>query len=565
MRSSIGLVVISLLVVFPGVGAVADADADLVLRNGKIVTVDAAHGTVEAIAVRDGLILDVGSDEAMAAHTGDATRVIDLEGRLAVPGFIEGHGHFIGLGEARMSLDLTRARSWQEIVDIVAEAVQHTPPHEWIIGRGWHQEKWDAPPPDGVEGFPIHDELSAVSPDNPVLLTHASGHACCANGRAMELANISGSTPDPPGGEILRDAGGQPIGVFRETAASLVSRVMTSRVSPEALRRRAIALATSECLAKGVTSFQDAGSTFAGIDTMRALADDGALGVRLWVMIRESNDVLRERVSDYRGIRRHGGGMLTVGGVKRSIDGALGSRGAWLLEPYTDSPESKGLETASVESVTESARLALANDLQFCVHAIGDRANREVLDICERVLAGVPDGKDRRWRIEHAQHLHPDDIPRFAELGVIASMQGVHCTSDAPWVIARLGADRARDGAYVWQKLKRSGAIVSNGTDTPVEDVNPIACYDATVTRRLADGTQFYPDQCMTRMEALESYTIDAAYAAFEEDMKGSLTPGKYADIVVLSQDLLTVPDNRIRETEVLLTIVGGKIAHDAR
>ncbi|MHC4993289.1 MAG: amidohydrolase, partial [Planctomycetota bacterium] len=258
---------------------------------------------------------------------------------------------------------------------------------------------------------------------------------------------------------------------------------------------------------------------------------------------------------------------LTVGGVKRTIDGALGPRGAWLLEPYSDSPESTGLATATVEDVTESGRIALQSDLQFCVHAIGDRANREVLDLFERLwqgrAGGQSDGRELRWRIEHAQHLHPDDIGRFGALGVIASMQGVHCTSDGPWVYRRLGAERAREGAYVWQKLLQSGAVVTNGTDAPVEDVDPIASYYATVSRKLNDGSVFFADQRMSRMEALRSYTIDAAFAAFEEDIKGSLTPGKLADIVILSKDILTVPEEQIPETRVARTIVGGKTVYE--
>jgi predicted amidohydrolase YtcJ len=545
----------------------APPPADLVLRRGKVVTVDPALGTVQAVAIRSGRILAVGSDEAMGAYVGPGTEVVDLEGRLAIPGFIEGHGHFVGLGEARMNLDLSKASTWEEVVEIVGEAARRTPPEEWIVGRGWHQEKWDHPPEGNVGGFPRHDELSAVSPDNPVLLTHASGHACCANEMAMNLAGISGATPDPAGGEILRDAQGNAIGVFNETAQSLVSRVMasSSTESVESRRRRAIEIAGRECIEKGVTSFQDAGSSFPVIDTMHDLARSGDLGVRLWVMIRTSNDRVRDNVHRYTGIRRTGDGFLTVGGIKRTIDGALGSRGAWLLEPYTDAPDSRGLATATVEDVTETARLALAHRLQLCVHAIGDRANREVLDLMERVAPPLDGPNGLRWRIEHAQHIHPDDIPRFGRLGVIASMQGVHCTSDAPWVLARLGEERARTGAYMWRDLRETGALISNGTDAPVEDVDPIASFDATVTRRLKDGTVFFGDQCMTRMQALESYTIDAAYAAFEEDVKGSLTPGKYADIVVLSRDILTISDDAIADTRVMMTIVHGKVVHDVR
>ena len=256
---------------------------------------------------------------------------------------------------------------------------------------------------------------------------------------------------------------------------------------------------------------------------------------------------------------------LTVRAVKRTIDGALGSRGAWLLEPYSDSMESTGLATASIPDTARWAEVAAANGYQVCVHAIGDRANREALDIFEKIFANRKDGAKLRWRIEHAQHIHPDDIPRFGQLGVVASMQGVHCTSDAPYVTARLGEKRAREGAYVWQSLMRSGAVVTNGTDAPVEDVDPIASYYATVSRMMRDGERFYPKQRMSRMEALKSYTISCAYAAFEEDIKGTLTPGKLADIVVLSQDILTVAEAKIRDAEVLYTIVGGEVKYEAQ
>ncbi len=311
-----------------------------------------------------------------------------------------------------------------------------------------------------------------------------------------------------------------------------------------------------------MTSFQDAGSSFGTIDTFAKMAESGELGVRLWVMIRESNARIRANIDQYKTLQRVGNNYLTVGGIKRSIDGALGSRGAWMLAPYADSPQSTGLATLTIEDVTETAQIAMAHGLQLCVHAIGDRANREVLNIFEKAYTANPQHDDLRWRIEHAQHLHINDIPRFGQLGVLASMQGIHCTSDAPWVLARLGYERADQGAYVWQKLMQSGAVVTNGTDAPVEDVSPIASYYATVSRRLNDGSVFFPDQRMSRMDALRSYTINVAYAAFEEDIKGTLTPGKLADIVVLSQDILSIPEDQIPHTQVELTIVGGKVAY---
>ena len=543
----------------------ATAKADMILRNGKIVTVDAAIGEVQALAIPGDRFLAVGSTAQMNALTDDSTMIIDLKGKLAIPGFIEGHGHFTSLGDAKMNLDLMAVRNWGEVIEMVAAAVAKASPGEWIVGRGWHQEKWDKAPRGAVEGFPTHHGMSAVSPDNPVFLSHASGHASFANKKAMDLAGISAATADPPGGEILRDEQGQPIGVFRERASGLISRAQSisgKRESGTDLTRRAIELATKECLSNGVTSFQDAGSSFSVINTFAEMADSGELGVRLWVMIREPNASLRANIDRYKALQGVGNNYLTVGGIKRSIDGALGSRGAWLLEPYADSAQSTGLATATIEDVTETAQIAIEHGLQLCVHAIGDRANREVLNIFEKTFAANPQKKDLRWRIEHAQHLHVDDIPRFGQLGVIASMQGIHCTSDAPWVLARLGYERAGEGAYVWQKLMQSGAVVTNGTDTPVEDVSPIASYYATVSRRLDDGSVFFADQRMNRMEALRSYTIHAAYAAFEDDLKGTLTPGKLADIVVLSQDILSIAEDKIPHTNVQMTIVGGKIAY---
>ncbi len=551
-----------LLVLLTAMGALAQP-ADLVLRYGKIATVDPALPYAQMIAVRGGRIAAVGADPEADRWIGPRTKVIDLNGMLAIPGFIEGHGHFTGLGEYRMGLDLREARTWDEIVAEVARAARQAKPGAWIVGRGWHQSKWDHAPNPNVEGFPLHASLDAVSPHNPVLLTHASGHAAFVNSQAMAVAGITRDTANPPGGEILKDADGNPTGLLRERASGLVMSAYDRWHAAHSDLRQAIELATGECLSKGITTFEDAGSPPAVAGVFRSMAANHELRLRLWVMLRDSNQSLETRLDSFRTIGA-GDDHLTIRAIKKYIDGALGSRGAWLLAPYTDKPDSVGLATETPEEIGRTAELAIAHHYQLCVHAIGDRGNREVLDIYERVFREHPDQKNLRWRIEHAQHLNAADIPRFGQLGVIAAMQGIHCTSDAPYVLLRLGPQRAEEGAYVWQKLMKSGAVVGNGTDTPVEDVSPIACYYASVSRKLKDGSRFYPDQRMSREDALKSYTWNNAYAAFEDDRKGSLTPGKLADITVLSRDILTIPEEEILSTDVAYTIVGGKVAYSA-
>ena len=551
----------------PAVGG--QPPADLVLRGGRIVTMDEAKPEAEALAVRGDRIVAVGTGSEVEQWIGPDTRVIRLQGQLVVPGFIDSHAHFVELGRSMMTLDLTAAASYEEVVRLVAEASRHTPPGRWIEGRGWHQDKWDRAPEPNVEGYPTHEALSRAAPDNPVVLTHASGHMCLANARAMELAGVDKQTPDPPGGRILRDAEGWPTGAFRETAAELIYAARArdeSRRPPQQRREEldeAIRLATQQCLANGVTTFHDAGASFQTIDRFIHWARQGRLRVRLWVMVNEPNAALERQLARYRivGLGEH---HLTVRAIKRFMDGALGTHGAWMLEPYNDLPHSRGMNTLSLEALRRTAELAIRHEFQLCVHAIGDRANRQVLDVFERLFRAYPDKGDLRWRIEHAQHLHPDDVPRFVQLGVIASMQGVHATSDAAFAVKRLGVERARQGAYAWRRLLDAGAVIANGTDAPVERISPIECFYASVTRRTPRGELFFPEQRMTRFEALRSYTIHAAYAGFEEELKGSLVPGKLADIVVLSQDILTVPEEEILRTGVLYTIVGGCVVYEA-
>jgi predicted amidohydrolase YtcJ len=523
----------------------AVAPADLVLRGGKVATVDPAFGNAEALAVNGFKITAVGSNDAVSAYIGPETEVIELNGRFAMPGFIEGHGHLFSLGESKLILDLNDVSGWDEIVSMVAVAADKARPGEWIKGRGWHQEKWDSTPQDAVEGLPQHASLSAASPSNPVYLEHASGHASFVNEAAMDIIGIDDDTPDPPGGTIVRNNEGKATGMMREISNRVAERAVIEyekRMSPaekEALDRERIRLASEEALRFGVTSFHDAGESgrpsFPFFELLKKMEAEGVLPVRYYMMVRtQTNEEMDELLPYYRAVAE-GNDFLTIRSIKRQMDGALGSHGAWLLEPYIDLPDTDGLVLETVEDIERTAEIAVKHGFQVNVHAIGDRANRETLDIFERVwkAAGV-DGKDLRWRIEHAQHLDPADVPRFGEMGVIAAMQGVHATSDGPWIPSRLGEERSRITSYPWRDLLDTGAVIGNGTDVPVERIDPIASYYSSVSRMTNEGKRFNPEHVMTREEAIQTYTINNAIAAFEEDIKGTLTPGKYADIVVL-------------------------------
>jgi predicted amidohydrolase YtcJ len=549
----------TMLVLLPALGGRGGNGADLMLTHAVVHTVDPVRPRAEAVAIRGGRIVAVGSDEEIARLRGPATRVLDLAGRTVVPGFYDAHAHLLGMGFARLDVDLEGTRSYDEVVARVAGAVKTRSPGEWIRGRGWHEEKWSVPPPGAVRGFPTQEALSAVSPDNPVVLTRADGHAVLANAKAMALRGVTARTPAPGGGEIIRDGAGRPTGVFVDNAKALVEP--EGRTMAET--RRALETAMDECLRKGVTSLVDAGEGSDVLALYREYAAAGKLRIRVYAMA-GGLETLRGLAAPEIGL---GGGFLTIRAVKLYADGALGSRGAALLEPYADDPDNRGLLVTPKERLLETTRLALEKGFQVATHAIGDRANRVVLDVYEQALAEHPEAKDPRLRIEHAQILDAADIPRFGRLGVIASVQGIHCPSDRPWAPKRLGMARIREGAYAWRKLLATGARLLNGTDAPVEDVSPIRNFHATVTRQDDDGQPpggFDPDQKLTREEALRSMTLDAAYGSFEEEEKGSITPGRMADLVVLSQDILTVPDDRLLQTQILATMVDGRLAFES-
>lgn len=538
--------------------------ADLVIQHADVYTVDSARSKAQAVAVKDGRIVFVGSDADVAAWIGSNTEVIDAKGAFLMPGFIEGHGHIHNLGDFLRDINLMHVSGYDEIVAKVAEAAAKAKPGEWIVGRGWHQEKWTNKPSEQYLGYPYHDALSKVSPNNPVILTHASGHSLYVNAKALELAGITSATPNPTGGDIVKDPSGRLVGVLEETAMGLVRKVYGDYVNQQtAAERKAkwwagMELAEADCLKKGITSFVDAGSSFEQIRWMKEMAQQNKLQLRHWMMIRDGNASLRAN-ADVFPIINEGNGHLTMNAIKVSLDGALGSYGAWLLESYSDRKNFTGQNTFNMDSLRAIADFAWQKNIQLCVHAIGDKANRETVNIFADQIQ-KDKSRDHRWRVEHAQHVHPSEIGRFKEWNIIASMQGIHCTSDAPFVPKRLGEERSRTGAYMWKAFMQAGVLVNNGTDVPVEDADPIPNFFASVTRQLKDGSTFYPEQKMSREEAVYSYTMANAKAQFEEKDKGSIEVGKYADFVMLSNNLLTCSDSAILQTKVLKTIVGGKV-----
>jgi predicted amidohydrolase YtcJ len=545
--------------------------ADVVILGGKIYTVNEKQPTVEAVVVKNDKIEFAGTEKEAREWVGDSTKIIDLKGKTMTPGFIEGHGHLMGVGDNELNLDLMGVKSFEELVEKVKVAVSNAKPGQWILGRGWHQDKWDTKPNDMVKGFPSHQLLSKISPNNPVFLSHASGHMSLANAKAMEIAGVNQLSVESlnkgsvEGGEIIRDAQGNPTGLFNENAEEIIARFIPD--SDEERLTQAFELAMKACHRNGITSFHDAGVGRESIALFKKLKNDGKLSVRLYVMITGwDRDLVHEWLKHGPEVDKEN--WLTIRSIKLNCDGALGSRGAWLLESYTDRADFFGMATLSMDTVLATSQKALKSGFQVCSHAIGDRANREILDRYETAFKENAGVKDHRFRIEHAQHLHPNDIPRFGQLGVIPAMQAIHMSSDRPWAIDRLGEKRIKEGAYMWQSLLKSGAKIVNGTDAPVEPLNPIPCFYASVSRMTLKGEPvggYEPEEKMTREQALRSYTLDAAYGAFEEGIKGSIEPGKLADFTIFSSDIMTVSEMEILKAEVAMTIIGGKVVFEKK
>ncbi|MEQ8472529.1 MAG: amidohydrolase [Marinoscillum sp.] len=536
--------------------------ADLILTNTTIYTVNESLPKVQAIAVKNGKIFKVGTTAQISGFVGDSTLVLNLEGQFVYPGFIEGHAHIMGIGANLLNVDLMGAQSYEEVIEMVKKRANETPKGEWILGRGWHQDKWNETPEGMFKGFPTHHELSEAVPDHPVWLKHASGHASLANARAMAMATIDQSTNDPDGGEVFKDLTGQPTGLLNETASRLVSEIIPKETKE--LKAKKLQLAIDECLKNGIVGFHQAGSGADDIEVFEDFAQSGDLKLRLHVMLHGLDSGLLDAY--YQKGPQIGlyDNHLNIRSIKLYADGALGSRGAWLLEEYTDAKGVFGHNVTPMKAIESVVNEGLANGFQICTHAIGDRANREVLDIYEEAFKANPEmALDTRFRIEHAQHIHPDDIPRFAELGVVPALQAIHMSSDRPWAIDRLGKERIENGAYMWSDLIDSGSIIVNGSDAPVEPVSALASFYASVSRKTLKGTPeggYEPAQKMTREEALKSYTIWPAYGAFMEGYSGSIEEGKVADFTILDKDIMTIPEEEILKTKVKMTIIDGKV-----
>jgi len=534
--------------------ALQQAPADLIVTNARIYTSDVNRPVAEALAVRDGLIAFVGSNRGALALAGPKTERLDLSGRTVITGMVDAHAHLLGLGQALRTVDLVGTKSYDEVIARVVERAKTARPGEWIRGRGWDQNDW------ADTRFPTHAALSRAVPNNPVYLTRVDGHAALVNAKALELAQVTAATADPAGGRLIRDSANNPTGVLVDNAQAVVGRVIPA-ASPAELREQTLA-AIAEANRWGLTGIHDAGVDAPGIDVYEALAKDGRYNLRNYVMVRASDSVLDAymRRGPQKGLY---GGRLWIRAIKLVADGALGSRGAALLEPYSDDPGNTGLLTTPPERIKSVAVRALRAGFQVNVHAIGDRANRIVLDQFEAALREVPTA-DHRFRIEHAQILSYQDIPRFAELDVIPSMQGSHQTSDMYWAPNRLGLARL-SGAYAWRSLLNTGVIIPNGSDFPVEAVNPLISFHAFITRQDADNYPpggWMPEQRTTRQEALWSITLWPAYASFMEKESGTLTAGKFADFVVLDRDIMTVAPEEILRTRVLMTVLAGRTVY---
>lgn len=538
----------------------------MLLINGKIYPLDTDEHVAEAVAIHGNKIVGVGTSAEMLSRYKNV-KVIDLQGKTVLPGLIDGHGHVLGEGGYLQNLDLVGITSVQEIADIVSRKVRDVHAEQWILGRGWDQNRWQK-----VE-FPTHEILDNIAPNNPVVLRRVDGHAMWVNSKVMQIAGVTAATPDPDGGKIYRDTKGNPTGIFVDNAMDLIDRVVPE-LSAEEIEQR-LKFALNECARLGLTEVHDMGVDLQTIEIYKKLIDEGECPIRIYAVI----DYLTAQLDESKGRPNtwqyylthgreigYGNGMLNIRAVKLYMDGSLGSRGAALLDQYSDDPGNRGLTLMRETQIDSICEQAMANGFQVCVHAIGDRANHIVLNEYGKILGRMPENSaSPRWRIEHCQVLAPSDIPRFKEIGVLPSMQPTHATSDMYWAELRLGSERIK-GAYAWQSILKTGVNIIAGSDFPVESPNPLWGIYAASTRSDRNG---YPqdgwrwEERMSRLQAIRAFTSWAAYGSFEENTKGQIQPGHWADLTVLSNDIVQIPPAEILKTEVAMTIVGGKIVYE--
>jgi predicted amidohydrolase YtcJ len=527
------------------------------LISGTIYTADDAHNVVEAVVIKDGRFTYVGDLVTAQSEVEAGHRHIVLGQATAYPGFIESHGHLSSLGEAITNLDLNGVDSYQTIVGMVADAAAKASPGQVIKGRGWHQSKWSKQPSVIIDGFPTHRSLSEVSPNNPVFLGHANGHTALVNQAAMDALNLNYNTPTPDGGVIVKDGKGDPTGILHENAIDLAYAL--TALSKES-SMAAILSAQAHAFQWGITNFHDAGASSTDIDAQITLDQSKQLKLRVYTMVSAQDEALTDYWLDRPPLIADNESRLTIRSFKAVMDGALGSRTAWLHQPYTDDPGTSGVQTFDEDRLVDIMNRSNTHGWQINTHAIGDKANTVVLDAIDKASLTA---RDHRSRIEHSQHLAPSDVDRFASLGVIASIQAIHMSSDRPWAIDRLGKQRIESGAYIWRDLLNTGVHIANGTDVPVEPINPIANFYASVARKTLKGLPeggFESDQKLSREETLKSMTLWNAYAAFEEAEVGSISLGKRADMTITDQNLMTIDEAGILATKPIMTIVGGEV-----
>jgi predicted amidohydrolase YtcJ len=533
------------------------AAPDLLVVNAHVITMDRARSKAGAIAIQGDTISWVGSSEEAKKLFPISTHLVDLHGATVLPGIIDAHTHLLSLGESYLKLNLKGVTTQAEVIELVSQKAASVPPREWILGWGWDEGKWSSP-------YPSNTELNKAAPNNPVYLVGLHSFASWANKNALEIAGITKDTPDPDQGKIVRDERtGEPTGVLLNRAQQLVNK----HIPPMTLAqvKTALQLAAQECVRNGLTSVHEAQVSGTMVQALRELVREGKMPVRMFAMLDAADHALADEWLKRRPeIDPHH--QLTIRAFKIFADGALGSRGAALLEPYSDAPQTRGVITTPEADIYQLTRRSLQQGFQVCTHAIGDRANRYVLNAYQDALKDVPQAHDPRLRIEHAQVLAPEDIPRIARLGVIASMQPTHATSDMGWAEARLGPQRIK-GAYAWRSVLKTGAHLPLSSDFPGETMNPFYGIYAAVTRQDPQGNPpggWYPDQRLTLDEALRGYTIEGAYAEFDEKAKGSIEPGKLADLTVISDDITKLSPSQIVNIRVLKTFVGGKVMYDA-